>query len=172
MTTQWESFNPDLITVDWMHGPRNKTRLIHLKYKKWLNQSGFSPRYQYQGEPICISLPPSLSQSLKPVTVKPNKHHARLTLHPASHAPFMELIDAMYARVTMLLNSQLARYSDRLRVTYRSPFGLHTTMSHGGMSWVVQSCHSLQSGMEPTKLVLDKVILLGGRLLFLPFKLM
>lgn len=159
MPVPWESFNPDLITVDWMHGPRNITRTVNLRYKPNMGKPGISVRDEYLGQLVCFTLPGPVIDSLRSCTTCGKI----FTLMDTSKAPqFARLIERIYARVHQLLNGQLRRYSKVLNIKYRV---------HCGSVFACRSADPKVGGSNLT-LALGKAIVLHGRTLHLPFYLL
>lgn len=159
MPVPWDSFNPDLITVDWMHGPRTVTRSVGLRYKPNMGKAGVSVRDEYMGQLVCFTLPGPVRDSLRSFDAC-GKTFTRMD---TSACPaFARLIETIYERVSHLLNGQLRRYSKRLvikhRILCRDSFACRVADPKVGGSSLT--------------LALSKAIVLHGRTLHLPFYLL
>lgn len=150
-------FSPLHVTADWMHGPRHITRKVPLSYKPFMGKADLSIREEFGRHPVRFCLPPCALQGLEHFSMD-GKRFARMPC--TTESGLKPLIHGLYARVAELLNGQLARYSDRLRVGYHIPAHASDTFA----------CR-VREGSSCRALDLDHALVLRGRTLHLPFTL-
>lgn len=156
----WAEFSPLHVTVDWMHGPRRLTRKVPLHYKPFMGRKDLSIREEFGSHPVRFRLPPSALEGLEYFYMG-GKRFARM---PSTECSGLRpLIRGLHERISELLNGQLARYTDRLRLIYHPSYGKHGTGSF--------SCRAPEGKGDGTTLRLDNAIVIDGRRLHLPFTL-
>lgn len=162
-TWPYTDFNPDLITVDWVHGPRRRSQRVHLRYKPSMRKFSAGPRKQFEGVPVRFCLPSRLQQTCMQERFMLNgKPHARLRFNAHEMNTFVKLIlNGIYERVQHILNGQFAVYSKNLRLQWRAPVQADGT-------WVVAVA---DEGCSATAVQLSYAWAIHGHTLFLPFTL-
>lgn len=156
----WDLFCVKKVTIDWMHGPRNLTRLVPLKYKPNMGDYCLGPKAQYGGLPVRFSLPSRLQKNLEHFDLF-GKPHARMRLTQEEIDTFFNsIISTLYTHLAQILNGQLACYSKTIKLRFRMPITAEGTFA----------C-KVARGSTMTALQLDNALILHGRTLFLPFKI-